>query len=214
MGNPFQSAVQLLWHGVSASAGRTSHRLKPGLLAWAAPLSRRALLGGLLLAAGSALAQPTAPEHEIKANLLARLSQHLEWPASVFATPNQPIVIGLLGDSPTSAEFEETLRAFKPAGRPLQVRRLRRVEEARDCQLLYLHRSEDGKLKTILATLKDQPVFTTGDHADFLKLGGVLRFWRKDDSLAFHINEAALRASKITANPRLLKLSDDPAKHR
>jgi hypothetical protein len=171
-------------------------------------------LGGLLLAAGSALAQPTAPEHEIKANLLARLSQHLEWPASVFTTKHQPIVIGILGEAPFSAEFEEALRAFKPTGRPLKILRLRRAEEASDCQLLYLHASEDGKLKTLLGTLKGKPVFTTGDHPDLLKHGGVLRFWRKGDSLAFHISEDALRAAKVTANPRLLQLSDDPAKPR
>ena len=181
-----------------------------------ASLSRRAVLCCLLflLTALGVGAQTTAPENQIKAACLAKFSQYLEWPATAFTNADQPIIIGILGDDPFSPEFDERLRAFKTAGRPVQARRLRRVEEARGCHLLYVSASENGNLKTILADLRGQPVFTAGDHEDFLKLGGILRFWHHGDQLAFQINPDALREAKIKAHPRLLQLSREPPKLR
>jgi hypothetical protein len=178
------------------------------------PISRRALLGWLLLGGGTALAQPTAPEYEIKATLLAKLAQYIEWPAATFAKADQPIIIGILGEDVFGPSIDASLRAFKVGGRPVQPRRLRRVEECKGCHLLYICPSEAGKLKSILSALHGQPILTVCDDESFLKHGGALRFWRNDQNIAFHINERALKEAKITANPRLLKLSVDPANPR
>jgi YfiR/HmsC-like len=177
-------------------------------------LSRRALLVWLLLAAVAASAQPSAPETEIKGAFLAKLSQYIEWPAATFATADQPIVIGILGEDPFGPEFDVSLRTLKVAGRTVRARRLRRVEEAKGCHLLYVSPSENGNLRAILTALRSQPILTAGDYPEFLKLGGALRFWRKGESIAFHISEAALREAKLIAHPRLLQLSDDPSKPR
>ncbi|NBV22894.1 MAG: YfiR family protein [Proteobacteria bacterium] len=174
--------------------------------------SRRACLGALgLLAARRAFAQATAPENQIKAAFLAKFTQYLEWPAHVFTQPEQPIIIGILGEDTFGEAFDESLRAFKVVGRQVQVRRWRRVEDVVGCQMLFISPSENAKLKPILDALRGQPVFTVGDHEDFIKHGGVLRFWRDGDKLAFQINPAALRATEIKAHPKLLKLSHDPA---
>ena len=74
--------------------------------------------------------------------------------------------------------------------------------------------SENGNLKTLLAALRDQPIFTVGDHEDFLQLGGALRFWHHGDQIAFQIKADALRAAQIKAHPRLLQLSREPPKIR
>lgn len=190
MGNQFQSSAWL-----------------PGLRAWAAPLTRRALLGGLLCATVVALAQPTATETELKAAILIKFPSYFEWPKNPFTNATQPIVLGILADDPIGKELEASIRAFKVPGRPVQARRLLRVEEAKGCHLLYLSPTEPGKLKSLLAALQGQPILTTGDHPDFLKLGGVLRLWRNGDNFAFHINTNALREAQITADARLLKLS-------
>lgn len=192
----------------SVSGATTGRRLK----VFGMSLCRLAVLAWLLLTGGIALAQPTASENQIKAAFLAKFAHYLEWPATAFATADEPIVIGLLGTDPFGPEFDASLRAFKVAGRPLQVRRLRLVTEAKGCHLLYISPSENERLKTILAALRGQPIFSVGDHEDFLKLGGVLCFWRKGERVAFQINLDALRETKITAQPRLLQLSDDPAR--
>ncbi len=177
-------------------------------------LSRRALLGGLLggllLAGGPALAEPAPTEIELKAAILVKFASYFEWPKSTFTNASQPIVLGILADDPIGKELEASIRAFKVPGRPVQARRLLRVEEAKGCHLLYLSPTDPAKLKPLLAALQGQPILTTGDHPDFLKLGGVLRLWRKGDHFAFHINTNALHEAQITADARLLKLSDPP----
>ena len=168
----------------------------------------------LLLAAPPVRAQTTAPENQLKAAFLAKFTQYLEWPATAFTNADQPIIIGILGTDPFGPEFDERLRTFKTDGRRVEARRLRRVEEAAGCQIVYFSASENENLKFHLAALSKQPIFTAGDHEDFLNFGGVLRFWRYGDQIAFHIKSEALRAAQIKANARLLQRSRDPSKPR
>ncbi|MFA6545772.1 MAG: YfiR family protein [Limisphaerales bacterium] len=202
MGNPFQISAP-------SSAGESPRRR---LKVAGRCLCRLAVLAWLLLTGGIAPAQPTASEDQIKAAFLVKFAHYLEWPATAFAAADDPVVIGLLGTDTFGPEFDASLRAFKVAGRPVRVRRLQLVAEAKGCHLLYISPSENERLKSILAALRGQPIFSAGDQEDFLKLGGVLRFWRKGERVAFQINLAALRETKITAQPRLLQLSDDPAR--
>ena len=212
------SKPTLGWNG-SAPLGLTSYRVPTGSprpTRGSVRFSCSSLLVCLLLllAAPTARAQTTAPENQIKAACLAKFSQYLEWPATAFTNADQPILIGILGADPFGPEFDERLRAFKTTGRPVQARRLRRVEDAPGCHLVYISASENGNLKTLLAALRGQPIFTAGDHEDFLNLGGALRFWRHGDQIAFQISPDALRAAQIKAHPRLLLLSREPPKLR
>jgi hypothetical protein len=174
---------------------------------------RRALL---LAAAGWAAllqttrAQPVAKENELKAACLAKFAQYIEWPASAFASPAAPIVIGVVGEDLFGPDFANSLKGFKVGARPLTVRHCAGNVDCSGCHVLYLNVAEPARLKAELTHFNQRPCFTAADHPDFLKLGGMLRFWRDGEKIAFQINVPALRAVGLSADPRLLKLSRAP----
>jgi hypothetical protein len=172
---------------------------------------RHALAGALLLAARAALAQPTATEEQLKAAFLVRFPQHVQWPADTFKTDKDPVVIGILGKDPFGPELDAIASKLKGHARQIQPRRLRSVEDAAGCHVLYVSESETPRLPAILNALRGKPVFTVGETEDFIKLGGGLRFWRSGENVALHINNDAARAAGLAINPRLLQLSRDPA---
>ena len=172
---------------------------------------RHALAGALLLAARAVLAQPTATKEQIKAAFLVGFTSYVDWPPGTFKTPTEPIVIGILGNDPFGPEFDASLKAKQGLPRPVQLRRIRIVEDAAGCHLLYISESETARLAAILKALRDKPVFTVGETAEFMKLGGMLRFWRSGDNVAFYINKDAARATGLDVHPRLLQRSREPA---
>ncbi len=174
---------------------------------------RRALL--LAAAAWGALtqvtrAQPVAQENQLKAACLAKFAQYVEWPDTAFATPAAPIVIGIVGEDLFGPDFANSLKGFKVGARPMTVRHCTGNVDCSGCHLLYLNLPDPARLKTELAHFKKRACFTAADHPDFLKLGGMLRFWRDGEKIAFEINAAALRTAGLSAHPRLLQLSRAP----
>ena len=76
-----------------------------------------------LLAAAPALPAPS--EYQVKAVFLYNFSRFVEWPASAFAGPDAPFVVGVFGHDPFGADLDEIVRGETAAGRPLIVRRVR-----------------------------------------------------------------------------------------
>ena len=172
---------------------------------------RHALAGALVLAARAALAQPIASEEQLKAAFLVSFTKYIDWPPEAFKTPADPVVIGILGNDPFGPEFDASLKTKKGLTRPVELRRIRNVEDAGGCHLLYISESETPRLPAILGALRGKQVFTVGENKDFMKHGGMLRFWRDGDNVAFYINNTVARAAGLAVQARLLQLSREPA---
>src|SRR2546430_867752 len=99
-------------------------------------------------------------------------SQFVEWPAQAFASQRSPLVIGVLGSDPFGAALDEVVRGEVVNGRTLEVRRYQRVEEVKDCHILFISRSERPRLEQILAHLQGRSVLTVSDLEDFARQGG------------------------------------------
>ena len=147
-------------------------------------LSRnRALWMGLVLlawiwaGAKPSLAQAEiSREYQIKALFLFNFAQFVQWPSAAFARAKEPFRIGVLGDDPFDGFLDETVRGEKIDGHPLVVERYTSVEDAKDCQILFVSRSESARMGEILDTMKGKNILTVGDMEGFLKSGGIIRF--------------------------------------
>ena len=128
--------------------------------------------------ARAALAQPIASEEQLKAAFLVSFTKYIDWPPEAFKTPADPVVIGILGNDPFGPEFDASLKTKKGLTRPVELRRIRNVEDAGGCHLLYISESETARLAAILKALRDKPVFTVGETAEFMKPKRVSPRWR------------------------------------
>jgi YfiR/HmsC-like len=172
---------------------------------------RRSLLSGtLFFGLASALAQnQVSREYDLKAVLLYHFTQFVEWPAASFPRPDSPMVIGVLGRDPFGHALD--ILATQPAenGRRIVIVRLRNLDAARNCHILFVSESEQDRLPEIIAALRNLPVLTVGDFEGFATGGGIVRFMKTpDDRIRLRINLDSVRASGLNMSAKLLRIAE------
>ena len=141
-------------------------------------LIARAAMAALVLSTTLARAQPepTPPipsptEYEVKAAFLYNFARFVDAGGGP-ARSGSPFVIAILGRDPFGAILDETVAGKTVAGRPIEVRRVPRVDEARDAQIVFISPSERPNTDAILKALERPGVLTVGDTDGFAQRGG------------------------------------------
>ena len=153
----------------------------------------------------SAAQSVQASASEVQAVFLFNFAQFVEWPAEAFSDPRAPLVIGILGKDPFGGFLDETVRGETVRGRTFRVDRYRRVEDVRECQILFISRSETKRLDSILTALKGKPILTVSNGDDFARSGGIIRFILDQSKIRLSIDLEAAQAAKLTFSSKLLR---------
>ncbi len=156
-------------------------------------------------------------EYRIKAAFLFNFAKFVEWPASAFAQSDTPITIGILGEDPFGTSLDETVRGERVRDRKLAVLRSQKAEDLKDCQLVFVSKSESAHLHDILAVLRSSPTLTVSDVDGFCQLGGVMQFYLDANKVRFRINQAIAQGLGLKLSAQLLSVGkpyapDDPEK--
>ncbi len=168
-----------------------------------------AALLGWLAATGAAPAAEPIPfrEYDVKAVFLFNFAQFIDWPESAVSDTNTALVIGVLGEDPFGTILDQTISGESIRGRPLSVRRFRRLEEARGCHLVFVSRSEKGRITDIVRRLAGQGILTVGDVESFGRLGGMITFKTVNGRVQFEINVAAAEKAGFRLSAKLLRVA-------
>jgi hypothetical protein len=174
----------------------------------------RSVVAALALGAAVARAQtepsPPAPlptEYQVKAAFLYNFARFVEWPPEAQRDPGAPFLIAVLGHDPFGAVLDETVAGKTVAGRPIKVRRVPRVEDARDAQIVFVSPSERPNLATILKALDRPGVLTVGDTDGFAMRGGAINFTVQARKVRFEINPVVAEQAGLKMSSQLLKLA-------
>jgi hypothetical protein len=165
---------------------------------------------GLLLGAfslGAVRGQTTSSEYQLKAEFLYNFVQFTEWPTNAFSSTNSPVVISVLGDDPFGRLLEETVQDETTNGRRASVQRYRRMEDIKECHVLFISRSETSKLDEILARLEGRNILTVSEAEAFTESGGMIGFVVEKNKIRFKINAEAARRVNLTLSSKLLRLA-------
>jgi hypothetical protein len=147
-------------------------------------------------------------EYQIKAAFLFNFAQFVTWPPDAFTNAAAPFRIGILGEDPFGAFLDETVRNEKVNGHPLVVQRYRSAKDIKDCQILFVSRSESRRVKRILADLKDRNILTVGDMEDLVESGGIIRFSTEKNKIHFQVNLEAAKNANLTISSKMLRLAE------
>jgi len=163
--------------------------------------------GALAFAPEKVRAQAEVPkEYEIKAAFLFHFAQFVEWPSMDFTNANDPFVIGVLGENPFGNALDEIVKGESINGRTLTVQYSRRVDDLKDCQIVFVSKSEKSRLSRILAELNRKNILTVGECDGFAQLGGVMNFYLENDTVHFEINPDAAAREKLKISSLLFRL--------
>jgi len=176
------------------------------------PARRRRLLMGALLVGvclPSAAAQDSAalPEYVVKAGFLYNFAKYVEWPADAFDNAASPIVVGIVGNDPFGEEIDKALKNKVVKERAFSVVRYRELADLKRCHILFIPKSERGRLQDILKQTETWPILTVGEDEGFAKAGGTVNILIEKEKPRLEVNPEAADKARLTINSKLLKLA-------
>ena len=178
---------------------------------WRLPARTRLLLPVLfllpLLAARPALAQPEAEEYEIKAAFLYNFAAYVEWPDDRLQSDQDPIVFGVVG-APELADNLEMLGAVRNInGRAIEVRRIRRRDDADGLHILFIDASLQERADELLSDALGQGVLTVTESQDERHPDSIINFQIVDAKVRFDVSLSRAQEVGLSISSQLLQVA-------
>jgi hypothetical protein len=144
-------------------------------------------------------------ESQVKAAFVYNFTQFVQWPNHSLTYGEPKMSLCALGDDPL-ANTLDLLRGKNTSGGPLSVMRITRVEDAGQCQILYIGKSERDQARNILKGI-GAGVLTIGEMDHFASSGGIINFVIVGNRVSFEINTDAAERARLKISSHLLKLA-------
>jgi hypothetical protein len=155
-------------------------------------------------------AAPTAvKEYQIKAVFLLNFVNFISWPDSAFEDQYADFSICVFGKDPFGIFLDFTTEdQTAKNGRGLKIKRIKNnLQEIQYCHILFISASEQNNLKAILDKTRNIAILTVSDIDNFVKKGGMVKFFSRNNKIRLGINPDAIKAEGLVANANLLNLS-------
>ncbi len=164
----------------------------------------RACVGLLVVAMlmGFAQAQDDGGEYQKKAIHICKLARYVEWPREKTVN-GTPIVIGVYGADFVSDQIRDVVGGRKINGRDVIVKSCATIQEISGCHILFVSRSEDGRLSSILSKVRGDPVLTVGESDSFIAKGGIVNLRVVGTEVVVELHEKNARRSSLKIDPKL-----------
>ena len=145
-------------------------------------------------------------EGEVRAAFLYNFTKFVEWPAEASDRVTSDFAVCVLGRSPFG-EALDILLAKSVRGRRIAVTYLHRIEELKECNILFISSSERIRLRHIVAAVEARPILTVSDIKRSVAAGTMIGFVPAGDTVKFEINLRAAQRAGLRISSHLLKLA-------
>ena len=175
-------------------------------------MSAQLRFGVLFLAAAApmlSLAQDDAAavlERRVKAALLYRFANYVDWQEAVQLKPDAPFVIAIAGADALAVELSEVAANRTVLNRPLVVRKVRAADVPKDAQIVFLGKSEASQLGAVIRSIPPNILIAT-ESDDALQHGSIINFVLVEGQVRFDVSLDAARRRNIHLSSRLLSVA-------
>ena len=178
--------------------------------------TRRALVGGILavsllwsgeprLVAQGPQPVKTASVTLVTAAYLLSFARYVEWPADVL--PPDASLVFCATDAPMADALRAVVTGEKIKTHALSVLQVQPNAVPKTCGVLYASSLDARRLALLTPTLKTASVLSVGDSEEFVRTGGIIHLYKKDDVLRFTVNIAAAKRARLNLSSSLLSLA-------
>jgi hypothetical protein len=171
-------------------------RIAPAIGLLAAILAGRAWAGGA----------PAASEYSVKAAYLSKFGAFVDWPPTAFSSSNSPIVICVAGEDPFGSVLDRTVGGERIGSRPVEVKRLAKVEKNQGCQILFLGGSRRQSTAEALRLVNGAPVLTV-TNGQRNQAPGIIDFTITGNHVRFTVDPDAAARAGLTISSKLLSVA-------
>lgn len=169
-------------------------RRVPALVALAA------LLGGT----AASDARAAMPEYALKAQILVELLSYVQWPVGVDPD-GRAFDIVVVGKSPFGTYLDDYARTRTFHQRPIRVRYLAKGGDLSPCSLVFLCRSEGGRVDAVSAWARHHHVLTVADDEALLRRDVMVHLVMERNYVRLAVNPDSVSAAGLTLSSRLLR---------
>jgi hypothetical protein len=146
-------------------------------------------------------------EYQVKAAFLFNFTRFIHWPPTAYAGSDAPFVIGIIGNDPFGNYLDDLVSDERTDGHRIIIRRYAEGQDLSGCHLLFIGTNDAGKLQACLALTAHQNILTVSDADNFIKLGGILRFYKEDNKVKMEIRLAGAKAAQLDISAKLLQIA-------
>ncbi len=143
-------------------------------------------------------------EYEVKAAFVLNFTKFVQLPLG--AAEPAGLVLCVAGDESDLQPFQR-LTGKLVGTRAMSVHVIEEESEANQCQVLFIARSSLVSPVRLLEAIKGKSVLTVGEEDDFLRVGGVIRFFSEAGRIRFAIRRSRAEAAGISVSSKLLALA-------
>jgi len=113
----------------------------------------------------------------------------------------------IVGDNALLTAVTDAVKGQQAGGRTLDVTRPGDGTAWGSCQVLFVAEAEVRGAAVALDRLRQRPVLTVSDGAEFARTAGIIEFFREGDRMRFAINAQAAERAGVRISSRLLGLA-------
>jgi len=148
----------------------------------------------------------SAPEHEVKAAFLYNLGKFITWPSDIFDQQKDEFFICIFGQDPFEDYIDMIAEAKKVQKRKIIINRFNQINQNKQCNIIFITKSEQSKLEHVLNWAKGKPILTVSDINSFIEKGGMIKFYKRHGRVNIAVAINRLERHHLKASARLLSI--------
>jgi hypothetical protein len=152
----------------------------------------------------TAQARVSADEAAVKVGYIYNFMKFVEWPASAL---RQDYIVCILGSNPFGNTIE-SLSSKTIRGRGIRVVTDVAPEQTKYCHVVFVSRSEAGRLMPALVRLRRLPVLSISDIEGFSDKGGIIELMSgANNEIDFRVSQSSAEYVGLHVSSKLLSMS-------
>lgn len=143
-------------------------------------------------------------EYDLKAILLERFTQYLEWPEnSNMSDASAPFIIGVVGDDPFDGTLETTYSDLKIKNKNVVIKYFDSFRGTQICNLVFISSSMKNNIDSIVNYFSDKPILLVSDVKGFGEKGVLINIFLENNYPKYELHEKKMEALGFKINFRL-----------
>ena len=160
----------------------------------------------LLLSPAIGRSDAVVSERQLKAALILRLIDFVEWPPRAIPRAGFPLCV--VGDEPLASALQQAAATQPNSRTPLQVSHHPGLKGLEPCRLIVFGQYDERHIRSFLGEGTRTPVLTVGETDDFLKDGGIVRLRVDRGHVRIELGLAAASTAGLRISSRLARLAN------
>ena len=144
----------------------------------------------------------------MKAAFLFKFLSYTEFPATAFADPTAPVVIGLIGADALAAELGRIVAGRTAQSRPILVKVLGDADGATAVHLLFVGGKDRARARSRIKAAQPGPLLVVSEAQGELLQGSVINFRVVDGRVRFDVSLEAAEKNSLKLSSRLLSVAN------